>query len=229
MRSAKRTGSLDWLLTVALAACLGAGILGFAATNASYRANSFSLSEWSCWISPCIANGLRKNPWEMYVPLRFHDAEAMVAGVDGTIVVAREGMLRVLTPFEQRWKVLPIEANLRSVGAQPPPSSVAIGANGTIAVVDRDGVVRASVPPYDNWIPGLTARIGSSEAVAVGPNGTIAVVVPDGFLMVSTRPYERWERLSLGPTSQPTTMAVGPDGTIALVHPDGRLVVSVDP
>ena len=99
-------------------------------------------------------------------------------------MVDREGFVYVLAPPYSDPR--PVEP-LPLLG---PPEAVAVGADGTVAVVDREGFVYVLAPPYSDPRPMEPFPLfGRPEAVAVGADGTVAVVDREGFVYVLAPPY----------------------------------------
>ena len=94
-----------------------------------------------------------------------------------------------------------------------------VGAGGTVAAVDRDGMVSVLSPEYfDVRRAELPSSSGSPEAVTVGPDGNVAIIDGEGMIFVVRPPYSEVSPIDgFRSPSPPMAVTVGPDGTIAVV------------
>ena len=219
----KRSGPGGMLLAVALILCIFTVAIGLFPKNLTS-----STQEWkmSCWLSPCLANRVRKFFWETYYPVGLGFPEAIAVGTNGTVaVVDRDGFVLVSAPpYSDPLRVEPFWLDGR-------PETAAVGPNGTVALVDRGGMVYVSSPPYSDSVPvERLPLVDLVESVAVGSNGTIALVDREGMVYVLAPPYADPVRVELIEVlGRPETAAVGPNGTIALVDSGGMVYVLTPP
>lgn len=111
------------------------------------------------------------------------------------------------------------------------PEAVAVGANDTIAVIDRAGIIYALSPPYSAPLTVVPLSVSEPpELVDVGADGTISVVSGSGIVYVLPPPYSDPRTVSMTPLyDSPDAVSVGADGTIAVVSPEGFVYVLSPP
>ena len=106
-----------------------------------------------------------------------------------------------------------------------------VGAGGTVAAVDRDGMVSVLSPEYfDVRRAELPSSSGSPEAVTVGPDGNVAIIDGEGMIFVLRPPYSEISPIDgFRSPSPPMAVTVGPDGTIAVVAGEATIFVVPPP